>query len=157
MGNPPDPAIFNICQVAALPVTSSELQTATRADPILGNVLFYVRRRWPNNIPNCLRPYKKNSQELSIEGDCLFRGTRVIVPAKLRQKILSELHQGHSGIVRMKALARSHVWWPELDDDITNMVRGCIECQSVKLLPAKAPLHPWAWPTSLWERCMLIS
>ena len=152
VGNPPDPAIFNICQVDALPVTSSELQTATRADPILGKVLSYVRRRWPHTIANCLKPYKKNSQELSIEGDCLFRGTRVVVPSKLRQKILNELHQGHSGIVRMKALARSHVWWPGLDEDITNMVKECVECQSVKHLPAKAPLHPWAWPTSPWER-----
>ena len=45
VGNPPDPAIFNICQVDAPPVTSSELQTATHADPILGKVLSYVRRR----------------------------------------------------------------------------------------------------------------
>ena len=152
VGNPPDPAICNICQVDALPVTSSELQTATRADPILGKVLSYVRRRWSHTIANYLKPYKKNSQELSIEGDCLFRGTRVVVPSKLRQKILNELHKGHSGIVRMKALARSHVWWPGLDEDITNMVKGCVECQSVKHLPAKAPLHPWAWPTSPWEQ-----
>ena len=75
-----------------------------------------------------------------------------MVPSKLRQKILNELHQGHSGIVRMKALARSQVWWPGLDEDITKMVKGCVECQSVKHLPAKAPLHPWAWPTSPWER-----
>ena len=52
----------------------------------------------------------------------------------------------------MKALARSHVWWPGLDDDIANMVKGCIECQSVRNLPVKAPLHLWAWPTSPWER-----
>ena len=52
----------------------------------------------------------------------------------------------------MKALARSYIWWPGLDDDITNMVKGCVECQSVRNLPAKAPLHPWAWSTSPWER-----
>ena len=75
-----------------------------------------------------------------------------MVPSNLRQKILKELYQGYSGIVQMKALARSHVWWPGLDEDITNMVKGCVECQSVKHLPAKAPLHPWAWPTSPWER-----
>ena len=38
------------------------------------------------------------------------------------------------------------------DDDIANMVKGCAECQAVRHLPAKAPLHPWAWPTAPWER-----
>ena len=48
VGNPPDPAIFNIAQVDALPVSSTQLQSATRADPILGKVLSYVRRQWPH-------------------------------------------------------------------------------------------------------------
>ena len=52
----------------------------------------------------------------------------------------------------MKALARSYVWWPGLDDDIANMVKGCAECQPVQHLLAKAPLHPWAWPTAPRER-----
>ena len=147
VGNPPDPAIFNICQVDALPVTASDLQTATHTDPILGKVLTYVKRRWPHLTTTCFQPYK-NNQELSIKGDCLFRGTRVVVPLKLRQKILNELHQGHSGIVRMKAL----------DDDIANMVKGCTEYQSVRNLPVKAPLHPWNEYTLIsldhfWERC----
>ena len=152
MGNPPDLVIFNVAQVEALPVTAHELQAATRADPILGKVLNYVRRRWPHRTSTCFQPYKKNRQELSIEGDCLLRGTRVVIPLKLRSKILDELHRGHCRIVRMKALARSHVWWPGLDDDIASMVKGCAECQAVRHLPAKAPLHPWAWPTSPWER-----
>ena len=76
----------------------------------------------------CFQPYKKISQELSIEADCLLRGVRVVVPLKLRNKVLSELHKGHCGIVRLKAVARSYVWWPGLDDNITNMVKGCAEC-----------------------------
>ena len=54
---------------------------------------------------------------------------RVVVPFKLRNKVLCELHKGHCGIVRKKALARSYVWWVGLDDDIANMVK---DVQSVK-------------------------
>ena len=32
------------------------------------------------------------------------------------------------------------------------MVKGCAECQAVRHLPAKAPLHLWAWPTAPRER-----
>ena len=136
--------IFNVSQVDALPVTVKELQTATCNDPILGKGLNYVRRKWPHHTSKCLQPYKKISQELTAEADCLLRGTRVIVPLKLRSKVLAELHQGHCGVVRMKALARNYVWWPGLDEEIANMVMGCAECQAVRHLPAKAPFHPWA-------------
>ena len=52
----------------------------------------------------------------------------------------------------MKALARSHVWWPELDRHLEDRVKSCTACQSVKQAPPKAPLHPWAWPTAPWKR-----
>ena len=34
----------------------------------------------------------------------------VVVPTTLQLKVLEELHGGHIGVVKMKALARSHVW-----------------------------------------------
>ena len=32
------------------------------------------------------------------------------------------------------------------------MVQKCAVCQSVKNQPAVAPLHPWPWPTRIWQR-----
>lgn len=71
-GNPPHPMIFNVSQVDALIVTVKELQTATCTDPILGKGLNYVRRKWPHHTSKCLQPYKKISQELTSEADCLL-------------------------------------------------------------------------------------
>ena len=45
-----------------------------------------------------------------MEGDCLLWGIRVIVPKKLQEDVLKELHRDHQGIARMKANARSYVW-----------------------------------------------
>ena len=79
-------------------------------------------------------------------------GTRVVVPTKLRERVLEELHQGHSGVVRMKALARSYVWWPSIDKAVEECAKKCASCQANRHAPAKAPLHPWVWRTVPWER-----
>ena len=74
-----------------------------------------------------------------------------MVPKKFRERVLLELHREHTGMFRMKAIARSYFWWPTLDKDIEAMVRACVSCQSVKGAPQKAPLHPWIWPTKPWQ------
>lgn len=52
----------------------------------------------------------------------------------------------------MKALARSYLWWPKLDQEIETKVRACGVCQSVQKSPPVAPLHPWNWPSQPWQR-----
>ena len=52
----------------------------------------------------------------------------------------------------MKALIHSYVCWPGIDGEVELCVKASSACQASKNLPAKAPLHPWAWPTEPWER-----
>ena len=55
----------------------------------------------------------------------------------------------------MKSVARSYVWWPNMDAEIEQTVRGCEPCQSSRHLPAAAPLYPWSWPAHPWDRLHL--
>lgn len=143
---------FNIHQIKTLPVTPKELAAATITDPELSQVMRYCQNGWPLNVPATLQPYRQKQEEIGIEANCLFRGTQVIVPGKLRPQVLAELHTGHPGIVRMKGLARSRIWWPGLAKQVEETVQGCGACQSHQNTPAPAPLHPWPWPKSPWER-----
>ena len=52
----------------------------------------------------------------------------------------------------MKNLARSYVWWPQIDKDIEIIVKTCYECQQTCHSPPVAPLHPWEWPHRPWAR-----
>ena len=148
--------IFKIAQVDSLPVPLPHLQAATRGDPILSKAMRYTKRGWPAQVPEALRPYHQRQQELSVEGECLLWGIWVIVPRKLQPEILQELHRGHPGIVQMKSTARSHVWWPVLDKELEILSKDCSGCQVGKNAPAIAPLHPWIWPTRIWQRVHIV-
>ena len=46
----------------------------------------------------------------------------------LMRKILKDFHTGHPGIIRMKALMRSYIYWPTKDKDIENMLKSYKSC-----------------------------
>ena len=74
------------------------------------------------------------------------------MPAKLQKLVLQELHQTHLGMVCMKMVARSYVWWTKLDKDIEQLVKYCKHCQAVQNVPPVAPLHSWLWPAEPWKK-----
>ena len=53
---------------------------------------------------------------------------RAVVPPQGRKQLLEELHDTHLGVSRMKSLARSYIWWPQMDKAIEEMVQSCIVC-----------------------------
>ncbi|XP_058038703.1 uncharacterized protein K02A2.6-like [Ahaetulla prasina] len=98
------------------------------------------------------QPYKVRQHEISIIRGCLLWGSRVIIPDELRGRILNVLHEGHPGIARMKALARSYLWWPRLDGEIAEWVAGCPRCQIHRAAPPAAVATEWEMPKSPWAR-----
>ncbi|XP_041453560.1 uncharacterized protein K02A2.6-like [Lytechinus variegatus] len=151
-----DDDIYNIAayHIESLPITSKEIQNKTRTDPVLSRILHMVKTgTWVEDKQDeRLKPFIRRKDELSMEQDCLLWGYRVIVPPSLQRDILQELHTAHPGMVRMKEIARSHVWWPRIDYDIEQMVKSCQTCQQTRNLPTVAPLMPWVWPQSPWTR-----
>lgn len=71
----------------------------------------------------------------------------MVVPEKGWDYVVGELHGGHPGATRMKALARGLVWWPGVDGMVEGVVKNCQECQDAQPLPPTQPMQPWSWPT----------
>jgi len=156
---------YYLQQLDCLPVTSQEIWKATEWDPMLSNIHSYLLRGWPAQINANLRVYHSKHVELSVEAGCLMWGGRVIIPKALTMKVLEELHREHMGVVKMKSLARSHVWWPGITrshvwwpgitKDLETLAKYCTQCSVIKQAPATVLMHPRPWPHKPWE-CLHI-
>ena len=144
--------LLAIQQIEPLPATAEDIRTNTQRDPTLAKVYQFVLQGWPLETGKDLKPYMDRKDELTIEQDCLMWGMRVIVPKKLQEKVLEELHGGHIGVIKMKSLARCHIWWPGIDKDIEEITRSCEGCLLMKRNPKLTPLHPWEFPEGPWRR-----
>lgn len=144
-----------IDHLSATTVNAAAIKHWTSRDPVLSKVMKYILNGWPNSVLDDMKTYYSKSDELSTLDGCLLWGARVVVPPQGRTAVLSELHETHPGCTRMKALARSYVWWPNMDREIENTVKACQICQENKVSPPTAPLHPWLWPSQPWSRLHL--
>ncbi|KAI5752579.1 hypothetical protein M8J77_018353 [Diaphorina citri] len=115
-----------------LGLTANTIINSTRKDKVLSKVMEYVKHGWPSvtNLSCDEKTFHTIKDELSIENDLLLRANRIIIPDDLKEQILKLLHDEHPGIVRMKALARSYVWFPGIDKEIENYVKSCSACQA---------------------------
>ena len=149
----PPELILTLEQISESPITSDQIRSWTTKDRVLQQVVQFIQQGWPNHCSQTeLKPYWARRTELHCFEGCIMWGTRILVPKEGRQKMIQELHMGHSGMARMKALARTVIWWPKIDEDIEEMVKACAECQMTRANPPVAPLNPLPWPSKPWSR-----
>lgn len=87
---------------------------------------------WPNNKKNCpsqLTYYYRFKDDIIFENGLLFYNDRIIVPAKMRKEILNKLHEPHFGITKTMQRAKMSVFWPNITNEIENLVNNCNVCQ----------------------------
>ena len=98
-----------------------------------------------------LRQYSKVFAELSVVKGILMKGHKIVVPKKLRSRVIAAGHEGHQGIVKTKMLLRSKVWYPDIDKDVTALVSGCRGCQAAVNDSSREPLIMSELPEAPWE------
>ena len=143
--------VFHATLFDPLPVTSESVARETRRDPLLSRVYESIVNGWSQRMEGD-KPFYEKRSELTVHQGCIIWGMRVVIPGKLQARVLEELHDSHLGIVKMKALARSYVWWPNITQHIEEVAKTCTGCQQNQHMPSKAPIHPWEWATAPWQR-----
>ena len=85
------------------PIDSKVLAKETSKDPVLANVMHYVREGWPSKSHTddastdgySVNDFRKMSSSLSVVHGCLLHGTRIVIPTSLKSQVLQLLHIGH--------------------------------------------------------------
>ena len=89
--------------------------------------------------------------------DAFCGAVGLLVPPLRHEQVMKELHDTSPGITLMKALARSLVWWSNVDADFERMVQSCSVSRITQLAPPPSPhkqtlLHPCEYLKSPWFR-----
>ena len=113
----------------------------------------YIQNGWPKNqklVDKEIIPYFKVKEKLKIVDNLILKGDQILIPSMLRRKILNILHEGHMGIQRCRNLARQTVYWPNIYNDIANIVNNCEIClkfrnsnPKMEMIPHEIYNTPW--------------
>ena len=122
-----------IAQVLKVAVTRLEsLRAESQTDPTLRILSDYIRTGWPKSMQDLdptVKDYWCFRDELTILDGLIMKGNRIVIPSDLRTETLKRLHDAHQGITSTLQRARRTVYWPKMQDDITDMIDKCEECQ----------------------------
>ncbi|XP_058827578.1 uncharacterized protein K02A2.6-like [Topomyia yanbarensis] len=130
---------------------------STQADPLLRKVYHHIQHGWPQSehSESDIQRFQARQESLSVVDGFIMFAERLVIPSLHRKRCLEQLHCGHPGMQRMKALARSYVYWPSLDADIVNFVKACQHCAAVARSPPHSSPVPWPKQTAPWQRVVV--
>ena len=137
--------------VAATPqaMTTREIEEASSEDKEFAELRQHIKEgNWKGDQH---KQYILVGGELCVIGKLILRGTRIVIPNKLRPRVLSLAHEGHPGIASMKQRLRSKVWWPGIDKEAEKFCKTCYGCQLVSIPANPEPIKSTPLPSGPWQ------
>ena len=121
-----------------------KLQSAAQDDADYQQLIQFITAGFPARkslLSDSLKPYWNGRSQLSVDGGLVMKGPRILIPAALRQDVLSDLHAAHNGMTRTKSRARQIVFWPGMTADIEHVITSCNQCRLHSASQTKGPLR----------------
>lgn len=152
-----EPEFVAFMSPAMSALSPAEFASASATCSELSALRTQIARGWPSSsasVDTLLRPFFKLRDELSVQHDYVFRGSRLVVPVALRHTLVRLAHEGHQGIVRTKQRLREQYWWPGIDCLVKEHIQTCQMCLSSDktATTSAAPLQPVNFPSVPWEK-----
>lgn len=137
--------IQTITDAVALDV--HEIREATIQDPDLNQIKEAVTS---NDWTKVHSDYIAFRNEFSVADDLILRGTKVLIPKSLQNRILELAHEGHPGETKMKMRLRNRVWFPRIDKLVQDKIKTCRGCLLVSAPSRPEPMKRRELPSRPW-------
>lgn len=132
-----------------------ELQKQTELDEELVQLRKCIMRGWPSqkkDVDAMIKPYWNFKEDLTVAYGLIWKGDRIVIPKVLRREILKKIHMGHLGLEKCKLRAREIVFWPNINNELKNLIDNCQVCLSFRKQNSKQELIPHEVPERSWEK-----
>jgi len=115
----------------------------TSKDAVLKHLIEACKKGWPSHkskVKDEIKFYYKLRNEIILDNGILYFKERIIVPSGLRSQMLALLHEAHLGVQKSKSRAKELLYWPNMDENIENLVTRCEVCQLNQPQVVKEPM-----------------
>ncbi|XP_061506861.1 uncharacterized protein K02A2.6-like [Anopheles gambiae] len=146
----PDSTVYirSVMENAAIDV--QEVEIASSNDAEMRALKECLERGVWNYTDELLKPYQAFRLELGTVGDLVVRGSKLVIPKAIRQRMLELAHEGHPGRTKMQQRLRCTCWWPGMDEAIARLVSSCSGCQLVSQPDKPEPMKRRPLPHKPW-------
>merc|ERR1712082_451586 len=147
--------MLNKCAEDDMAITITEIAKVGKGDKEYSILKKAVLEGFPEDPEDCvplLLLYHKNRHNISVvvedNNEVLVyfdseSRSRLIVPKSLRNRVKQVLHANHRrDLVRVKARAQEHMYWPNMASDLKEFIDQCVQCQIGMPSHPKEPLVP---------------
>merc|ERR1712239_90681 len=151
--------VLNRCMEDDMAITIAEIAKVGKGNKEYSVLKKAVLEGFPEKPEDCvplLLPYQKNRHNITVVVEdnnkvlVYFDSesrSRLIVPKLLRNRVKQVLHANHRrDLVRVKARAQEHVYWPNMAANLKLFIDQCVQCQVNMLSHPREPMIASAPP-----------
>ena len=105
-----------------------ELREESNKDKVISSLREKIFTGWPDKAKDThilLKPFWAFRDELSIEDSLVLKRGGIIIPGTMRNEILNKIYASHQGIEKSILRVKTCVYWPGINEDIEEVVKGC--------------------------------
>ena len=132
----------------------AKLREATVKDNNHGELTTFIHQGWPEHkhkVQLSIQAFWPYRDELVVDGNIDFKGTKVVFPKDTRTLILQRIHSSHQRPEACVRRARDVIFWPGMTKEILHLTSQCSTCndyvakqQKEPLLSPEVPTEPWS-------------
>ena len=98
-------------------ITVEEIKDSTSRDQEMKILMNAVTSRRKDFLTPELHQFNRVFKSLSVVDGIILKANKIVIPKKLRKRIVTAGHEGHQGFEKTKQLLRSKVWYPGIDNE----------------------------------------